>query len=102
MPNHPQTETLIRSYVDAIASRKLDDVFAYYADDIAYPAREAQPLTFGSSLTGRRAALRVRDEQSRSPCAPANHGSVEHIEVQDHGGGEMTSTSPHKRSEVGR
>lgn len=36
MTNHPGTERLVRSYVEAIASGDLDRVFAFYDDDIVY------------------------------------------------------------------
>lgn len=36
MPNHPESEKLIRDYVAAIASRDLQRVWPFYHDDIVY------------------------------------------------------------------
>ena len=34
MPNDPETEALIRGYVEAAAARDLDRVWPFYSDDI--------------------------------------------------------------------
>jgi steroid delta-isomerase-like uncharacterized protein len=51
MPNHPQTEALIRNYADAIASRNLDDVFAFYDDDIVYEDTAVKQIYHGIEET---------------------------------------------------
>jgi steroid delta-isomerase-like uncharacterized protein len=36
VPNDPMTESIVRGYVDAIASRDLERVYSFYDDEIVY------------------------------------------------------------------
>jgi steroid delta-isomerase-like uncharacterized protein len=51
MPNHPETEQLVRGYVDAIASRVHEDVFAFYDDDIVYEDTAVRQIYRGLEAT---------------------------------------------------
>jgi steroid delta-isomerase-like uncharacterized protein len=47
MPNHPDTELMVRQYADAIGSRDLDRVWSFYADDIVYEDTAVQQVHRG-------------------------------------------------------
>jgi steroid delta-isomerase-like uncharacterized protein len=51
MPNNPETEKLVRGYVDAIASGRLEDVFAFYDDDIVYEDTAVKQIYRGIEAT---------------------------------------------------
>ncbi|MFF2847637.1 ester cyclase [Streptomyces sp. NPDC058001] len=47
MPNHPDTEKLVRGYVDAIGSGDLERVWPYYADTIVYEDCAVRQVHYG-------------------------------------------------------
>src|SRR5215204_5958307 len=51
MPNHPETEAMVHAYVQAIASGVLEDVFAFYDEDIVYEDTAVRQVHHGIEAT---------------------------------------------------
>ena len=47
MPNHPETEQLVKGYVRAIGSGNLERVWSFYADNIVYEDTAVNQIYYG-------------------------------------------------------
>jgi len=47
MPNHPETEQLVKGYVRAIGSGNLEPVWSFYADNIVYEDTAVNQIYYG-------------------------------------------------------